>query len=56
LSFYLLERVAFVIEFDEVGHMDLIGVFPSIVAFGISFPLDKVLELSGPSMTSVAFD
>jgi len=36
--------------------MSLIGVFPSIVAFGISFPFDEVLELSRPSMTSVAFD
>jgi len=42
------------IKFDEVGHMDLIGVFPSIVTFGISFPLDKVLEHPRPSMMSVA--
>jgi len=54
--FYLLERVPFVIEFDEVRHMNLIGVFPSIVAFGISFPFDEILECSGPPMTSVAFD
>jgi len=55
-SFYLLERVAFVIKFDEVGRMGLIGVFPGIVAFGVSFPFDKVLELSRLSMMSVAFD
>jgi len=55
-SFYPLERVPLVIKFDEVGHMDLIGVFPSIVAFGISFPFDEVLEHSGLPMTSVAFD
>jgi len=55
-SFYLLERVPLVIEFDEVGCMDLIGIFPSIVAFGVSFPFDEVLELSRPSMTSVAFN
>jgi len=36
--------------------MDLIGVFPSIVAFRVSFPFDEVLECSGSSMTSVAFD
>jgi len=44
------------IEFDEVGCMDLIGVFPSIVAFGISFPFDEVLEHPRPSMMLVAFD
>jgi len=55
-SFYPLERVAFVIKFDEVGRMDLIGIFPGIVAFGVSLPFDEVLELSGPSITSVAFD
>jgi len=56
LPFYLLERVPFVIKFDEVRRMDLIGVFPSIVTFGISFPFDEVLEHSGSSMMSVAFD
>ena len=56
LSFYPLERVPFVIKFDEVGRMDLIGIFPSIVAFGISFPFDEVLEHSGSSMMLVAFD
>jgi len=55
-SFYALERVPFVIKFDEVRGMNLIGVFPSIVAFGVSFPFDEVLELSRSSMMSVAFD
>jgi len=54
--FYLLERVPFVIKFDKVRRMDLIGVFPSVVAFGISLPFDEVLEHSGSSMMSVAFD
>jgi len=55
-SFYPLERISLVIKFDEVGRMDLISIFPSIVAFGISLPFDEVLEHSGSSMTSVAFD
>ena len=42
------------IKFDEVGCMDLIGVFPGVIAFRISFPLDKVLELSRVSIMSVA--
>jgi len=55
-SFYPLEGVSFVIKFDEVGRMDLIGVFPSIVAFGVSLPFDEILECSGSSMMSVALD
>ena len=44
-SFYLLEGVIFVIKFDQVWGMCLIGVFPGIVAFGVSFPLDQILKL-----------
>ena len=43
--FYPLEGVISVIEFDQVWGMCLIGVFPSVVAFGVSFPLDQILEL-----------
>ena len=43
--FYPLEGVIFVIEFDQIRGMCLIGVFPSIVAFGVSLPLDQILEL-----------
>jgi hypothetical protein len=32
------------IEFDECGCMDLIGVFPSVIAFGVAFPLDQILQ------------
>jgi len=56
LSFYPLEGVVLVIEFDKVWCIDLIGVLPSIVAFRVSFPFDEILEGSGLSMTSVAFD
>jgi hypothetical protein len=44
-SFYPLEGVISVIEFDQVWGMCLIGVFPSIVAFGVSLPFDQILEL-----------
>ena len=44
-SFYPLEGVISVIEFDQVRGMCLIGVFPSVVAFGIPFPFDQILEL-----------
>jgi len=56
LPFYALEGVAFVIKFDEIRSVGLIGVFPSIVTFGVSFPFDEVLELSRSSMMSVALD
>jgi hypothetical protein len=32
------------VEFDELGCMDLIGVFPSIVAFGVTLPFDQILQ------------
>jgi hypothetical protein len=31
------------IEFDEDGCVNLIGVFPSVVTFGVTFPFDEVL-------------
>jgi hypothetical protein len=33
-----------VIEFDERGGMDLIGIFPSVVTFGVTLPFDQVLQ------------
>jgi hypothetical protein len=37
-----------VIEFDELECMDLIGVFPSVVAFGVALPFDQILQGLGP--------
>jgi hypothetical protein len=34
----------FAIEFDEVGCMNLIGVFPGVITFGISLPFDQILQ------------
>jgi hypothetical protein len=36
------------IEFDEFGCVDLIGVFPSVVALWIARPFDQVLQGFGP--------
>jgi hypothetical protein len=36
-----------VIEFDELRRMDLIGVFPGVVAFGVACPFDQVLQSFG---------
>ena len=32
------------IEFDEFWCMDLISIFPGVVAFGITLPLDQILQ------------
>jgi hypothetical protein len=32
------------IEFDERGGMDLIGIFPGVVAFGVTLPFDQILQ------------
>jgi hypothetical protein len=32
------------IEFDEGWCMDLIGIFPGVVAFGIALPFDQILQ------------
>jgi hypothetical protein len=31
------------IEFDEGWCVDLIGIFPGVVAFRVSFPFDQIL-------------
>ena len=41
------------IKFDEFWGMHLVSWFPCVVTFGVSFPFDEILELSGPAMTSV---
>jgi hypothetical protein len=37
-----------VVKFDELGRMDLIGIFPSVVTFGVALPFDQVLQGLGP--------
>ena len=41
------------VPFEKVWSVNVLGWFPGVVTFGIPFPLHKVLEHSGPSMTSV---
>jgi hypothetical protein len=52
-SFYPLEGVAFVIEFDELWCMDLIGVFSGVVTFRVALPFDEVLQGSKMSFISM---
>jgi hypothetical protein len=37
-----------VVTFDEFGRMDLIGIFPSVVAFRVTLPFDQILQGPGP--------
>jgi hypothetical protein len=45
-----------VVGFEEIWGVNLCDWFPSVVAFRVPFPLDKVLQGSGPPMMSVADD
>jgi hypothetical protein len=56
LPFYLAKGVSFVIEFDEVQCVDLIGIFPSVVTFGISFPFDEILQGPKTSLMPMGVD
>jgi len=40
----------------QVQRLQVGRGFPSVVAFGVALPLDQVLQLFPPSMTSVAPD
>ena len=42
--------------FYEIWSVHLVSWFPCVVCFGVAFPLDQVLELSRPSMMSMAAD
>ena len=42
--FYLLKGTALVVLFCESWGVHICGVFPCVVAFGVSLPLDEVLK------------
>ena len=44
------------IKFDELRGMHLVSWFPCVVTFRVPFPLNEILELSSPTMTSVVND
>jgi hypothetical protein len=44
------------IGFKEIWGMNLCDRFPSVVAFGVPLPFDKILQGSAPSVVSVADD
>ena len=54
VGFYPLQLVASVIGVNKVRCVYLLRRLPRVVGLWISAPLDEVLELSRPSVTSVA--
>ena len=44
------------IKFDKFRGMHLVSWLPCVVAFGVAFPFDEILESSSPTMTSVVND
>ena len=50
---FISKRVRSVIGFKQVWRVDLVSELPRIVAYGVSFPFDEVLEPSRLPMTSV---
>ena len=52
-SLFILKGVALVILFEKFWSMDVLGWFPSAIAFGVPFPFHKVLELSRPTLMSM---
>ncbi len=48
-----MQGIALVILFEKVWSMDVLDRLPGVVAFGVPFPLHKVLERSGLTMMSM---
>jgi hypothetical protein len=47
-GFYGLLSIHLMVKFDECWSMDLIGVFPSVVALRVALPLDQILQGLAP--------
>ena len=48
--------LAALVLFQQSRRLDMLSWLPSVVAFGVPLPFDKVLQLFSPSMMSVAPD
>ena len=49
----MFQRVTLMIFSEQSWGLDVINGLPGVVAFGVSFPLDQILELSPPAMTAM---
>jgi hypothetical protein len=50
---YMLQRVTLMIFPEQLRGLDVFDGFPGVVAFGVSLPLDQVLELPPPAVTAM---
>ena len=46
---YMLQRVTPVIFLKYSWGLDMLNGLPSVIAFGVPFPLDQILELPPPA-------
>jgi hypothetical protein len=53
--FYIVPLAPFVLSYQLWG-LDVVSWLPGVVAFWIALPIDKVLQLFFPPLTSVASD
>ena len=52
----MLQRVALMILSEYLWGLDVFNRLPGVVAFGVPFPLDQILELSPPAVTAVVLN
>ena len=50
---YMLQRVTLMIFLEQLRGLDVLDGFPGVVAFGVPFPLNQVLEPSPSAMTAM---
>jgi hypothetical protein len=49
----MLQRVTLMISPEQSWGLDMFDGLPGVVAFGVPFPLDQILELSPPAVTAM---
>jgi hypothetical protein len=56
VCFYALQGISLMVMFDENWCMDLIGIFPGVVAFRVTLPFDEILQGLAMSPSPMATD
>ena len=49
----MLQRVTLMIFLEQPRGLDVFDGLPGVVAFGVSFPLDQILEPPPPAVTAM---
>jgi hypothetical protein len=50
---YMLQRVTLMVLSEYPWSLYVFNGFPGVIAFGVPFPLDQILELSPPAVTAM---